>query len=65
MLDLSDIQGDIVIGLQKEAENFIFFKIADRFAFKGLLKQHVIGRISSAQLVRQREWTIQRRGKLG
>jgi Dyp-type peroxidase family len=65
MLDLSDIQGDIVIGLQKDAENFIFFKIADKFAFKGLLKQHVIGRITSAQLVRQREWTIQRRGKLG
>jgi hypothetical protein len=42
MLDPNDIQGDIVIGLQKDAENFIFFKIADKFAFKGLLKQHVV-----------------------
>jgi hypothetical protein len=65
MLDPNDIQGDIVIGLQKDAENFIFFKIADKFAFKGLLKQHVVGRITSAELVHQRELTIQRRPKLG
>ena len=65
MLDLNDIQGDIVIGLQKDTENFIFFKIADKFAFKGLLKQHVVGRITSAQLVHQRELMIERRQKLG
>ena len=65
MLDLNDIQGDIVIGLQKDSENFIFFRIADKFAFKGLLKQHLIGRISSAELVRRRELNIWRRRKLG
>jgi Dyp-type peroxidase family len=65
VLDLNDIQGDVVIGLQKDAEAFIFFKIADKFAFKGLLKQHVIGRISSAELVRHRELKIPRRRKLG
>jgi len=65
MLDLNDIQGDIVIGLKKDIENFIFFKIADKFAFKGLLKQHVVGRITSAQLVHQQELVIRRRQKLG
>jgi Dyp-type peroxidase family len=65
LLDLSEIQGDILIGLQKDSENFIFFKIADKFAFKGLLKQHVVGRITSAQLVHQQELVIRRRQKLG
>ena len=65
MLDLNEIQGDIVIGLRKHTENFIFFKIVDKFAFKGLLKQHVIGRITSSQLVHQRELIIRRRQKLG
>jgi Dyp-type peroxidase family len=65
MLDLEDIQGDVVIGLQKDIENFVFFKIVDKFAFKGLVKQHVIGRITSAHLAHQRELIIRRRQEQG
>ena len=58
MLDLNDIQGDVVIGLQKDFQIFIFFKIANEFAFKGLLRQHLVGRITSAQLAHQRDLMI-------
>jgi hypothetical protein len=64
-LDLDDIQGDAVIGMQKDVENFIFFKIADRISFKRLVKQHIIGRITMAQRAHQRELMIQRCKKLG
>jgi hypothetical protein len=32
MLDLDDIQGDVLEGLQKNVENFIFFKKPYAFA---------------------------------
>jgi hypothetical protein len=38
-LDLGDIQGDVLIGLQKDAENFAFFEITDVGSFKSLVKQ--------------------------
>jgi hypothetical protein len=41
-LHLNDIQGDVLEGLQKNSENFIFFKIADVAAFKHAMKTHVI-----------------------
>jgi Dyp-type peroxidase family len=63
VLDLDDIQGDILQGLQKNSENFIFFKIQDVHAFKSALKANVIGRITSALLVREREKINQRRKK--
>ncbi len=47
-LELGDIQGDVLIGLQKNAECFVFFKILNPGSFKGLMKQHVIWRITSA-----------------
>jgi Dyp-type peroxidase family len=47
-LDLDDIQGDVLQGLQKNAECFVFFKIVDAGSFKRLLKQHVTRRITSA-----------------
>jgi Dyp-type peroxidase family len=65
MLDLDDIQGDVLEGLQKDIENFIFFRIADTHSFKSLIKQHVVRRITSAQQVRQRQLTIERHRKLG
>lgn len=30
----TEIQGDVLIGLQKDLENFVFFKIEDVAAFK-------------------------------
>ena len=64
-LDLKDIQGDILIGLQKHAENFIFFKVVDVAAFKTLLKAYVIRRTTSSERTKQWELLIQRRKGLG
>ena len=47
-LELGDIQGDVLIGLQKNAECFVFFKIVNLGSFKRLVKQHVTWRITSA-----------------
>jgi hypothetical protein len=41
-LDLYDIQGDILEGLPKNYENFIFFKIVSPGLFKQHLRQRVI-----------------------
>ena len=65
MLDLDDIQGDVPIGLQKDFEDFIFFKILDKGAFKLALRRDVIGRITSARRAQQRELAIARRKRLG
>jgi Dyp-type peroxidase family len=65
MLNLEDIQGDVVIGLQKDVENFIFFNIVDKTSFKVRAKQHVLGHITSAEKAHNRELMIQRRHKLG
>jgi Dyp-type peroxidase family len=65
MLDMDDIQGDIVVGLQKAVENFIFFKIADKGSFKLLVKLNIVGRVTKAELAHHRELVIERRRKLG
>jgi Dyp-type peroxidase family len=65
MLDLDDIQGDVPIGLQKDFEAFIFFKILDNGAFKLALRRDVIGRITNARRAQQRELAIERRQRLG
>jgi Dyp-type peroxidase family len=58
MLDLDDIQGDILEGLQKNAENFLFFKIVDPGAFKTMVRQHALERTTSAQRVKERNLFI-------
>jgi Dyp-type peroxidase family len=55
LLDLDDIQGDIVVGLQKDYEFFLFFKIVDRVSFKTMMRGHVVRRITSARLAYRRE----------
>ena len=47
MLDLADIQGDILVGLQKYYESFIFFNVIDLNYFKRLTAQRVCERITS------------------
>jgi Dyp-type peroxidase family len=64
-LDLSNIQGDLLIGLQKNAENFIFFKLIGIPSFKTLVKRHVLGKITNSKQVKQREVFIQRHKSLG
>jgi len=64
-LDLKEIQGDVLIGLQKNAENFIFFKIVDVASFKSLLKGFALRRITNSEQVVQREFIVRRRKNLG
>jgi Dyp-type peroxidase family len=64
-LELDDIQGDILIGLQKVAENFIFFKLASAPAFKILSKSYLLERITSSREGQQRELIIRYGKRLG
>jgi deferrochelatase/peroxidase EfeB len=63
-LDLDDIQGDILEGLQTDSENFIFFKLVDTFYFKRSVKQHIVNCITSAEQVHRRSLEIRRRQNL-
>lgn len=60
MLDLDDIQGDVPVGLQKDVEDFIFFKILDKLAFRRSLRLDVAARVTSARQARERDVTIER-----
>jgi len=54
-LELGDIQGDIVVGLQKDFEWFVFFTIDDAARFKEFARRTLLSRISSAAQVLKRE----------
>src|ERR1700730_13110287 len=65
MLELDDIQADILVGLQKYYEIFLFFKIVDPLLFKRAVRLHVISRITSARLAHRRELILPSRRGLG
>ena len=65
VLDLHEIQGDVLVGLQKNFENFIFFKIVDVPAFKAAMRRHVIGQITTTLQAHERELANHRRKRLG
>jgi Dyp-type peroxidase family len=65
ILDLDDIQGDVLVGLQKNAELFLFFRVADPPAFKRRLRQDIVGRLTSTRRALQRDRTAQRHSQLG
>jgi hypothetical protein len=44
-LDLDEIQGDVLLGLQKFFERFLFFEIADVIAFKAALRTQLAPRV--------------------
>jgi Dyp-type peroxidase family protein len=54
-LDLDNIQGDVIVGLQKDIEYFIFFKILTVTSFRRLLRRHLVRRLTSARLARDRD----------
>jgi Dyp-type peroxidase family len=60
MLEIDDIQGDILGGLQKHSQNFVFFKIQDTGAFKAAMNETVIRQITTAAAVRDRQILIER-----
>lgn len=65
LLELADIQGDILVGLQKDAEGFVFFEIKDVGSFKDLVKRYVIRNITSAQEASRRDFVARQRKRLG
>ena len=64
-LDLCDIQGDVLEGLPKNYEQFIFFRIVSSIFFKHCLKRHVIQRITNAMQVHDWEMALQSRRTRG
>src|SRR5437588_4204883 len=65
ILDLDDIQGDIVVGLQKYYEIFLFFKIVDPLLFRRSVRLHVVSRITTARSAHRRELILRSRKGLG
>jgi Dyp-type peroxidase family len=63
-LDVDQIQGDILIGLQKDFEWFVGFSIADVAAFRHFLKI-LAPRLTTTRKVLEREFTIAQQKKLG
>ena len=64
-LELDDIQGDILLGLQKNAEAFLFFRILEPPLFKRVLKQCFLHRITSTREVRRRTLLVRRQRQSG
>jgi deferrochelatase/peroxidase EfeB len=58
-LELDDIQGDSVVGLQKDFQWFVFFTIGDTARFKEFARRTLLSRISSAAQVLKREHELQ------
>lgn len=54
-LNLADIQGDIIVGLPKRFEEFLFFQINDAAGFKKGLKQLIPAITSTADVVKARK----------
>jgi Dyp-type peroxidase family len=57
-IDLDQIQGDVLIGLQKFAEQFLFFEIKDTPGFKALLRKKIAHRITTTRTVQEREFHL-------
>ena len=59
-LDLDDIQGDVLVGLQKDFELFVGFSIADAAAFRTFLSI-LIPRITTLRTTLEREFILNMR----
>jgi Dyp-type peroxidase family len=57
-LEIDEIQGDVLIGLQKCCECFVFFEIADVVEFKKELRQRVVQHITTTRDVQTREFQL-------
>jgi Dyp-type peroxidase family len=55
----SEVQGDVILGLQKKVESFIFFSIQDSAKFRQILKQDIIHKITTTSDVQQAAQKIQ------
>ncbi len=52
---LTRFQGDVLIGMQKKAELFIFFKIADAARFRSRAREYVAGRLTTPRTAQERD----------
>jgi Dyp-type peroxidase family len=57
-IELDQVQGDVLIGLQKFAEQFLFFQIQDAAGFKTLLRRKIAPRITTTRTVQEREFHL-------
>lgn len=64
-LDLQEIQGDMLTGMQKNAELFLFFKITDAPRFKAVVREYIVGQLTNTHRVHQREHSVIRRRQRG
>src|SRR5437763_7070265 len=64
VLDLDDIQGDILLGLQKKAEEFVFFSIQNTDDFKHRARL-VVKYITTTRQVQQAEALVNINKKVG
>jgi Dyp-type peroxidase family len=64
-LDLNEIQGDLLVGMQKNAELFLFFKIADAGRFKAMAREYLVGLLTHGQTVQLRERMVEARRRGG
>lgn len=60
-LDVNEIQGDLLVGMHKNAELFLFFKIADAARFKAVAREYVVGRLTNLRTVQEREGLVEAR----
>ena len=57
-IDVDDVQGDVLVGLQKNNQTFLFFQIADAPTFKTLLRTEIAKRLTMTRLVIAREFQV-------
>jgi len=57
-LELDEIQGDVLIGMQKNVERFIFFRIEDVATFKTRLRSHLAPQMTTTRTVCSREFQL-------
>jgi len=64
-LDLDDIQGDILIGLQKKFEFFVLFQILNTGSFRDILRKQIAQHVTTTKQVRQQEFELAELKKKG
>jgi Dyp-type peroxidase family len=64
-LEMHDIQGDLLTGMQKNAELFLFFRITDAHRFKDIAKRQLIVRVTTTRTVTERERRVAQRTAYG
>jgi Dyp-type peroxidase family len=57
-IELDQIQGDVLIGLQKFAEQFLFFQIQNVAGFKNILRRKIAPLITTTRTVQEREFHL-------